>query len=345
MIKFIKNVVSVVKSFINDDLDDDFIFDESSRRKGLQVKTTQHTPAMVSELEDCISDNPDCIIGNKASFYRQPAEELNVSDDDVVNVSEKFQEKITDNTNEIKNQLGDIDLSLNKIKDAIKSGKIDFSKVNYDPNETAQSMNSLIDTSKDLEQNDFTEIKSIVSDLSEKLTQYNKWLLELNDKISNYENREVLQAVSARADNGGYGIDLPLDVLENVDDEEFFKNKDIPEVLLANAKINKLITDEDLYKAFDIVKNYDFGQVMVKEPSNFVVRELETILGDEKISELANKQKQEDTLARFKIKHKQSTLTPNTSKLKLLNKQKSKTTKTKSPKKTKKASKSKSKKV
>lgn len=84
------------------------------------------------------------------------------------------------------------------------------------------------------EKSDFAEIKSIISGLSEKLEQCNKWLLELNTKISKYENRDLLQAVYQRSDDGGYGIDLPLDLLGDVSDEDFFKNKEIPEVLLAN---------------------------------------------------------------------------------------------------------------
>lgn len=442
MIKVIKNIVNVVKSFINDNLDGDYLPHESSKKdiydpnwlnKEVSVSELKlpheptekdlyneayvrqyHTHAepiemtekdlepLESTFKNYTNDSIDLKAFSKDARVntiidkminanlllvdaRKAQYDEMIKFDDIMldsmenvidqNIKTKIPNKsiidpVLEAVNEFSkpdpiiqqmNDLGYVNPMFSDIKKEIKAGRIDYNKLNYDPNETAYSMNNLINTAKSLESNDFTEIKSIVSDLSEKLTQYNKWLLELNWKISNYENKDILQAVSERHDNGGYGIDLPLEKLENVDDAEFFKNKDIPEVLLANAKEDDdLITEKDFKKVFDIlVENFR------DEAGSPLMSELES-----EVYSVNLKQKQQDALNKFKEMHQQAVLSSNVGKfknrpsrnvvdeleatlgdkkIKQLSKsykEKTKTTKPKSStKKTKKVSKSKSKKV
>lgn len=410
MIKTIKNIVNIVKSFITDDLDDDFVPNESSKKylydpkwlnkevsiselklphepikKDLynEVFTRQyHTHAKPIEMiekdleplesmfKNYTNDSADLKAFSKdarvntiiekminANLLSVDAKKAQYNEmikfDDIMldsmenvidqNIKTKIPNKsivdpVLEAVNEFSkpdpiiqqmNDLGYVNPMFSDIKKEIKAGRIDYNKLNYDPNETIQLMTGLIDASKNLEQNDFAEIKSIVSDLSEKLNQYSKWLLELNDKISNYENRDVLRAVSARGDNGGYGVDLPLETLENVDDDEFFKNKDADNVLKAILEAKKYgevssITKQEKENALEKFKamhsqsslSPNVGKFK-NRPSRNVVDELEATLGDKKIKQLSKSYKE-----------------------------KTKTTKTKSSsKKSKKASKSKSKKV
>src|SRR5271165_6124940 len=295
MIRFIKNIVDVVKSFITEDLDDDFVPNEPLKKDIESFKKVFEEAAKDPDfkvlLPTCLSDNEKNI-----NFPHLPAQELVIDDNQVVETSEQFNKRIEDNTNEIKNQLGIENLSMKAIKDAIKAGNIDFSKLYSGGDEIKQSMNELVDIANDLEKNDFAEIKSIISDLSEKLTQYNKWLLELNGKISDYENRYVLQAVLERPDNGGYGINLPLDVLEHVSDEEFFKNKDVPDVLLANAENvargYKPGTIKDVCTALNIIASNFSGKLQERDEF-FIDPEYESNL----------KKEQKEALQKFKEMH------------------------------------------
>jgi hypothetical protein len=401
MIKFIKNIVGVVKSFINDDFDNDYSINEPSKKdiesfkevfaeaskdpdfrvyahgsdpdqknviigssrvpdksifnkKITDVKTDQ---CLTEQLQECI-ESADKSVGT--IFDRMYGnKDLDIPEVVIEKVSEDFQQEIRNNTDYITkqmNELGYETYTFADMKKEIKAGKIDFSKLNhYNPDETANSMDELINIANDLQKNDLSEIKSIISDLSEKLTHCNKWLLDLNNKISDYENRDVLHAVSERPDNGGYGVNLPLEVLENVSDEEFFKNKDIPDVLLANAENHKPASVNDVSDAFNVIASSVSGKLYdnnLKTALDVIVSSVSQKLyeRDEYDIDLKYesnmKKEQEEALRKFKEMHQQATLSPNVSKFKLSNKQKSKTTKTKSPaKKTKKSSKSKSKKV
>ena len=349
MIKTIKNIVNIVKSFITDDLDDDFVPNESSK-KYLYDPKWLNKEVSISELklphEPIKKDLYNEVFTRQYHTHAKPMEmtekDLEALEKTISTIQPSDHNKnidpVLEAVNEFSkpdpiiqqmNDLGYVNPMFSDIKKEIKAGRIDYTKLNYDPNETAQTMNSLFDTAKDLEQNDFAEIKSIVSDLSEKLNQYSKWLLELNDKISNYENRDVLRAVSARGDNGGYGVDLPLETLENVDDEEFFKNKDADDALKAILEVKKYgevssITKQEKENALEKFKTMHSQSSLSpnvdkfkNRPSRNVVDELEATLGDKKIKQLSKSYKE-----------------------------KTKTTKTKSSsKKSKKASKSKSKKV
>jgi hypothetical protein len=186
-------------------------------------------------------------------------------------------------------------------------------------------------------------------------------LLDLNNKISDYENRDVLQAVLERPDNGGYGVNLPLEVLENVSDEEFFKNKDIPDVLLANVENHKPTSINDVSDAFNVIASSVSGKLYdnnLKTALDVIVSSVSQKLyeRDEYDIDLKYesnmKKEQEEALRKFKEMHQQATLSPNVGKFKSTQNRKSgpsksgvKGSKKTVVKKTKKTSKSKSKKV
>jgi hypothetical protein len=399
MIKTIKNIVNIVKSFINDDLDDDFVPNEPSKKylydpkwlnKEVSISelklphepikkdlyneayvrqdhtsnkpiemTEKYLHPLESMFKNYTNDSADLKAFSKDARVNTIIEKMINADllsvdakkaqynemikfDDIMldsmenvidqNIKTKIPNKsivdpVLEAVNEFSkpdpiiqqmNDLGYVNPMFSDIKKEIKAGRIDYNKLNYDSNETIQLMTGLIDASKNLEQNDFAEIKSVVSHLSDKLAQYSKWLLELNDKIFNYENRDVLQAVWARGDNGGYGVDLPLETLENVDDEEFFKNKDADDALKAILEVKKYgevssITKQEKENALEKFKTMHSQSSLSpnvdkfkNRPSRNVVDELEATLGDKKIKQLSKSYKEKTKTTKTKSSSKKS---------------------------------------